>query len=164
MKILIKILKLFILGYVLGISVIIGTYKSISFFTNTKTELTTVYKILPVLIIYDNAGIFVLEKNKKDKSPIGGSAGPVVFIYDKHVDRDLLNHELVHIQQFYKYLGISSYLYNCIQKYRVSFEYEAYSAEINRISDKEFVEYMHDYYDITLTDLEIKNIINHESN
>ncbi|MBV5346767.1 hypothetical protein JZU46_00855 [bacterium] len=110
------------------------------------------------LIVYDTKKIFLYTDNVEE--PLASSFGPIVVLNRANTNKDLLLHELTHIRQFYSYgLAVQALAYQFSQKFRVLFEYEAYSAEETKLSTAEFVDYMHKYYNISLTDEEILRII-----
>lgn len=154
-----KIVTSILLGVVTGIFLIISTYNIVASYNNLKTTLTTVYGVLPVLVIDDTEGYF-LDTKPDEVSAQAGSMGPVVAIYAKDTYADSLAHELTHVKQFYRYgLFFSTPLYFNSQKHRVKFEYEAYMSENTKLSKEEFIEYMRSYYNISLTNKEIYSII-----
>ena len=85
-------------------------------------KLMFVYKVLPALVFYtDNV-----------KTGFGGMAyGPVVKIRKKYenVDRGLLEHELTHVEQWYRTLGTHGIWYLLSRKYRLTSEVEAYKVQ-----------------------------------
>ena len=154
-----RLLKLVLCSVIAGVILIISFYKIAALNNGLKSELTTVYGILPVLIIIDTKRVF-LDTLPGDTPAQGGSFGPVVALYNIDEAKDTLLHELAHVRQFYRYgLFLSTPLYFNSQRYRVKFEYEAYMAEKNKLSDEEFIVHMRNYYDISLTDKEICTII-----
>ncbi len=82
-----------------------------------------VYKIIPVPVIY------------KDWLVKDGMAGRsynffVAIRKDQKGNEALLQHELVHIKQFYRTLGLHSIMYHSSRDYRLKCEIEAYKATI----------------------------------
>lgn len=157
----IRLLKLVLGSMVVGVLLIILCYKAIAVLNGLDSRLTTAYGVLPVLVIEDTKMILSGELLAEDATPQGGSMGPIIVIFPgSSTDNDILQHELAHVKQYYRYgLFLSVPLYFKSQKHRVKFEYEAYMAEENKLSPKEFIYYMQNYYDVDLTDKEIHNII-----
>lgn len=62
----------------------------------------------------------------------GMSVGPFVFIRPKcKDDKGLLAHELVHVEQFYRYWGLNGLLYFFSKKWRLKLEVEAYKKQVD---------------------------------
>jgi hypothetical protein len=62
----------------------------------------------------------------------GLSIGPFVFIRPEcRNDKGLLAHELVHVEQFYRYWGLNGLLYFFSKKWRLRFELEAYKKQVD---------------------------------
>ena len=79
-----------------------------------------VYKVLPAFILYTKKGI---------KSTMAATArGPVIFIHpDFKGSKGLLVHELTHVKQWYRWLGIGySLLYKFSKRFQMNMEIEAY--------------------------------------
>lgn len=83
-----------------------------------------VYGILPALVI------------QTDNMPAkfgGCSNAMLVRIRPKYAaDTGLLNHELTHVKQFYRTLGLHSILYPLVAKYRLYAEVEAHAVQIGK--------------------------------
>jgi len=110
----------------------------------------TVYKILPAFISYtDN-----LPKG------IGGQA-KFCFIKIRPRYKDdigLLNHELIHVKQFYRLPILNEYLNQFSKKYRLKIELEAYKVQLLSypVEDRErkilyFAKFMSERYDLDKT-------------
>ena len=86
-----------------------------------------VYKILPAFVIYTSD----LPENK------GGVAnGFIVRIKPKYkLDNGILQHELVHVKQWYRTFTFHSFLYLFNKKYRLSSEVEAYKEQLKHYPD-----------------------------
>ena len=66
----------------------------------------------------------------------GVAYGPFIFIRPKYrEDVGLLEHEKVHVRQFWKYLVLFWILYYTSQKYRLRFEVEAYREQLKWYDD-----------------------------
>lgn len=80
------------------------------------------YRILPALVIHT------------DRMPsrfAGFAFGPLVFIRPgRRGDAGLLAHELVHVRQFYRTLGLNGPLYLLSRRYRLRAEVEAFRAQL----------------------------------
>lgn len=89
-----------------------------------------VYRFLPVLIVY-NATIF----NYVYKSFDGFSFGLFIFIKpkqrDKQLELALIEHELTHTKQTYRWLGINCILYRYSKRWRKKYEVEAHRQQLN---------------------------------
>jgi len=58
--------------------------------------------------------------------------GPIIRILKtRKWDKPLLKHELVHVKQFFRTLGIHGILYNISKKYRYKCELEAYRKQLD---------------------------------
>lgn len=81
-----------------------------------------VYKICPVIVMYVDEGV---------KGFAGYSYGPLVKIKKSYKDDvGLLEHELTHSRQFYRYLGTWGLFY-LSAKFRYKFEFEAYKVQLS---------------------------------
>jgi len=82
-----------------------------------------VYKILPTLVFYTDR--IIPER-------FGGyTTGILVFIRPKYKDDEgLLYHELTHVRQFYRTLGLHAILYLLSKRYRLKAEIEAYREQL----------------------------------
>ena len=61
----------------------------------------------------------------------GAANGPVVRIRPGYEDdRGLLEHELTHVKQWWRTLGLHSILYLCSKRYRLKAEVEAYREQL----------------------------------
>ena len=114
----IKLLLIGILGFFL-VETLFYTYFIKA--NNLKYDLTTVYNVLPVLIIYDNIETFSRHKDVPEALNFG-----FVIVVNKNSNKDFLIHELTHAKQYYRYCLMAPVLYALVQRFRVLFEYEAY--------------------------------------
>lgn len=121
---------------------------------NLDYNVTTVYKIFPVLLIYEDVSSFSFNTITPQALSFG-----FVVVLNKKYDKDYLLHELTHVKQYYRYCMLAPLLYTFNQKYRVIFEYEAYMSESNRFLDEEFIDHMYKFYNITLSKNDIYVII-----
>lgn len=72
---------------------------------------------------------FIFETNRFiGKNFDGRTFGPFVFVRPG-TSKHLLVHELVHVKQFWRYLGFNGILYLVSKKWRLKFELEAYRAQ-----------------------------------
>lgn len=154
-EVMLKTIKLLLIG-ILGFFLVETLFYTYLIKTkNLDFSITTVYKVFPVLLIHEDVTSF----SSNDIIPQALSFG-FVIVLNKEYDKDYLLHELTHAKQYYRYCMLSPLLYTFNQQYRVLFEYEAYMSENNKLSDEEFIEYMHKFYDITLSKNDIHQIIN----
>lgn len=119
-------------------------------------QLRFVYKVLPAFIFYTD---WFPEK-------FGGMAfGPIVLIRPKYKDRDegLVQHELTHVKQWCRTLGLSGVLYRFSQRHRVQCEVEAYRVQASYYTYDAtpwMAKVIHTKYDITkYTEAEILNML-----
>lgn len=108
-----------------------------------------VYKILPVYVFFDSS--------KPEHA--GLAKGNHVYIksgYER--DTGLLEHELTHVKQFYRYLGLFYCILRLFKKGRLKFEVEAYKKQLQYClpSEKEelvetFAGYLSSWYDLDIT-------------
>jgi len=117
-----------------------------------------VYGILPAIISYtddmseDFAGItkrFIIKIRLKNRN-----------------DNGLLQHELVHVKQWYRTFMLHSLLYNLSKKYRLNSEIEAYIVQlkVNKEEGKEdyidfYAKRITEIYNLSLTTFEVKEIL-----
>ena len=81
-----------------------------------------VYKIFPAFVSYTN---------DMDRQWAGWTSGPFVKIRPCYIyDKGLLTHELTHVKQFYRTLGLHLILRN-FKGYRKNTEVEAYRAQLD---------------------------------
>jgi len=110
-------------------------------------KLLTVYKILPAVIIY-----------KKIAKPFVGKAhAMVVFIDPNYIgDKGLLEHELVHVKQFYRF-PFHGLLYKFNSWYRLKCEVEAYKKqlEFNPANSDIFAGYISERYGLKISRKEV---------
>lgn len=92
-----------------------------------------VYKILPAFIIKST--------NIPDKFT-GWTIGNVIKIRPANIENtNIINHELEHVKQFYKTLGLHSFLYFISKRYRLYSESEAYTAQLGRNASDSQIEF-----------------------
>lgn len=61
----------------------------------------------------------------------GCARGPLIFIRPEYKnDIGLLKHEKVHVKQWYRTIGLHSFLYLLSEKYRLKSEVEAYKKQL----------------------------------
>jgi hypothetical protein len=101
-----------------------------------------VYKIFPVLILFAHS----LGEWKA-----GEARGPVIRIAKSHADdAGLLAHELTHVKQFYRTLGLHGLLYLLSKRYRLAAEVEAYREQLKYSPENAelFAEFIADRYNL----------------
>ncbi len=83
-------------------------------------KILTIYKILPAFVIY-----------KPIDFPFVGKANGMIITIDPEYknDKGLLEHELVHVKQFYKF-PFHGFLYKFNKSYRLKCEIEAYKKQL----------------------------------
>ncbi len=83
-----------------------------------KTKI--VFGFLPAFVFYGS------------KVEGGKTKGIFIRINGKYLDdRGLLEHELIHVKQFYKLPFINEFLYTLFKSYRYKCELEAYAEQLN---------------------------------
>lgn len=96
-----------------------------------RIHLKFVYKVCPAPIFY--VWKFTL------KGFMGNTRGFVVLIRRDHIDdKPVLEHELIHVRQFYRFFPlcfIHSFLYLFWERYRLSCEIEAYKKQLSLYDD-----------------------------
>jgi hypothetical protein len=94
----------------------------------------TVFGFLPAFIFY----------TESLPAPwCGGTAnGPVVRLRPKYQnDTGILAHELVHVRQWYRTLGLHGILYTASRRYRLASEVEAYREQLRHYNDDRSVQF-----------------------
>lgn len=82
----------------------------------------------------------------------GMAFGPIIWIRPEHKhDIGLLEHEKVHVLQFWRTLGINGILYKFSAKWRFEYELEAYKRQLRHssapaMSAKLFASFIVDHY------------------
>jgi hypothetical protein len=99
---------------------------------------------------------FVFYTDRLVKSWAAGTTyGPFVFIRPQYKnDIGLLEHELVHVNQFWRTLGLMELLYEFSAKYRFKYEVEAYKKQLNYYPDDRtrlFAQFLVDRYGLGIT-------------
>lgn len=86
-------------------------------------KLKCIYGLLPALVWYTD---------KISDTRFGGvTNGPLIRIRPKYInDRGLLEHELVHVEQWWRTLGMHGILYKLSSKYRLTSEIKAYRTQL----------------------------------
>ena len=118
-------------------------------------KLKFVYGVLPALVWYG--------ENIADQKFGGFANGPLIRIRSKYViDHGLLEHELTHVKQWWRTLGIHGILYAVSSKYRLASEVEAYRAQL-RLCDPSAVEWMikaiQTKYDLSVPEEKIRKLL-----
>jgi len=91
-------------------------------------KIKAVYKVLPAFIFYTDRFV----KRRFDAMAFG----PLVFIRPSFRDsKSLLVHEVVHVKQFYRYLGLNGLLYLFSKKMRLKLELEAYKEQLKVVDE-----------------------------
>lgn len=92
-------------------------------------KLKFVYLIFPAIIRYTEDPI---------KGFAGSALGPSIKIQEKYKeDKGLLEHELTHVRQFYKTLGLLPILYH-FDKFKYKYEVEAYRIQLKYAKNKKW--------------------------
>ena len=84
-----------------------------------------VYGVLPAFVFYTDR----IMKDWMDAMAMG----PFVFVRKSwQTNEPLLTHELVHVKQFYRTLGLLGIFYKVSAKFRLRMELEAYRAQLKQ--------------------------------
>lgn len=117
-----------------------------------------VYKIFPSFVFYTDK--FIGDKFA------GKAFGNIVFIRPSQKDNiPLLQHELVHVKQFYRTFGLHGVFYKLSKKYRLKSEIEAYRVTIkyrgytNQKQSEWIVDTLLNNYGLRLSQDEIKSLL-----
>ena len=92
----------------------------------------------------------------------GCARGPVIFIRPKYKnDKGLLEHEKVHVRQFWRTLGLHGPIYKFSKSYRLKCELEAYSVQLRYSpnSADAFAKFIAEKYDLDITQAEAKEAL-----
>ncbi len=90
-----------------------------------------VYGILPVFIKH-------VETMRKPESTAGYAKGCFIKIRTKFsFEIGLLHHEITHVKQWYRTLGLHSLLYMCFKWYKKLSETEAYRVQLKYVKNRE---------------------------
>jgi hypothetical protein len=87
----------------------------------------------------------------------GFTIGFIILLRPKvREDVEMLEHEKVHVSQFWRSLGTFGILYKFSKKYRLKYELEAYTKQLEFCRDKEyakskFAEYLSNNYNLDIT-------------
>jgi hypothetical protein len=123
-------------------------------------QLRWVYKCLPVFIFY-NEIVFRMFSKQSD----GVAIGPIIFIRPDTrqavIERALIEHELVHSRQSYRWIGINGILYLCSKKWRLKFEVEAYREQLKYVPERlnKFANALSTNYKLNITFDEAKALL-----
>lgn len=94
----------------------------------------------------------------------GRSMGPVILIRPKYQDdKGILEHEKVHVRQFWRTLGLFTVGYLFSKQYRLKIEVEAYKEQAKHYAvDKKptFARYIATKYNIDITQEEALKLLN----
>jgi hypothetical protein len=79
-------------------------------------------------------------------------------------ETDLLEHEKIHVNQFWRTLGLNGLFYKLSKKYRLNYELEAYRKQLEFCVNKEyatnlFATYLSTNYNLNLTYDEAKELL-----
>ena len=89
-----------------------------------------VYKFLPVLVFYIDKSTW-FGKWMFKKKYLGFAVYNIIFIRKtQQNNKCLLQHELTHVKQMYRTLGLHGVLYRYVDKYRFNAEAEAYAYQV----------------------------------
>ncbi len=92
----------------------------------------------------------------------GCARGPVIFIRPKYKnDKGLLEHEKVHVRQFWRTLGFHGLIYKFSKSYRLKCELEAYSVQLRYSphSADAFAKFIAEKYDLDIAQAEAKEAL-----
>lgn len=93
----------------------------------------------------------------------GQTIGPFIFIRPSHKgDKGLLEHEKVHVRQFWSTLGLFGIPYLLSKKYRLKYELEAYKEQLKYYStDKRslFAHFLATKYNLDITQEEALKLL-----
>ncbi|MDH3975542.1 MAG: hypothetical protein OEV42_14790 [Deltaproteobacteria bacterium] len=118
----------------------------------------TVYKYLPVTIEYTD---------DLPEQHTGYAEGFRVKIRPSHRnDRGLLEHEIIHVKQWYRTFGLYSLLNKYSRKYRLKYELEAYREQLKHYPDANyarlvdrFAGFIADKYELGISKEEAKDLL-----
>lgn len=124
-------------------------------------KLKFVYGILPAIVWYTNS---------ISDARFGGMAnGPLIRIRSKYViDHGLLEHELTHVKQWWRTLGLHGIFYKLSSKYRFASEIEAYRSQLqttfgssrpSQTAIDQVVKAIQTKYDLDVSAEEISNLL-----
>ena len=110
-----------------------------------------VYGVLPALVFYTDW----FMKDWMSAMAIG----PFVFVRKSwKTNEPLLTHELVHVKQFYRTLGLMGIFYKVSAKFRLRMEVEAYKAQLEKTPMHlyntklhSFAHVLSDHYNLNIT-------------
>lgn len=104
--------------------------------------------------------IFYTDRFVPEKAA-GCARGPFIFIRPKYKDDiGLLEHEKVHVRQWYRTFGLHSFLYLFSEKYRLKSEVEAYRKQLEYSDDIDlFAKYISEDYNINISIDEAKKLL-----
>lgn len=92
----------------------------------------------------------------------GYTRGPVIFIRPEYKnDKGLLEHEKVHVKQFWRTFGLHGLIYRISKSYRLKCELEAYSVQLNYSPNAAdtFARFIAEKYDLDITQAEAKEAL-----
>jgi hypothetical protein len=99
------------------------------------------------LTFYTNFGV--------PRGSAGCARGPVVFIRPEYRDdRGLYEHELTHVKQWFRTLGLHSFLYLLSDRYKLACEVEAYREQDKHYAEDRralFAKFIAQDYDLDIT-------------
>jgi len=88
----------------------------------------------------------------------GTTYGPFIFIRPEYRDdKGLLEHEKVHVKQFWRSLGLHGIFYNLSKKYRFKCEVEAYRKQLEYVEwgvepiRRKFAEFIANKYNLNVS-------------
>lgn len=110
---------------------------------------------MPYKVIYTNRFIPAIYA--------GRTIGPIILIRPSHKDdKGLLEHEKVHVRQFWRTLGLFGIPYFLSKKYRLKYELEAYKEQLKYYTtDKKqlFAQHLANKYDLNITQEEALKLL-----
>lgn len=123
---------------------------------------------MKIKFVYGILPAFVFHTDKIIKSHFDAMAfGPVILIRKSWKDNiPLLKHELVHVKQYYRYLGLMGLFYHLSRKFRLKFELEAHKVQLDatpvELRDKKLVAFSHNlaqHYKLNITPEHAKELL-----
>lgn len=115
-------------------------------------KLRFVYGILPAFVFYPI---------KEVPPATASSRGPFVSIYELQEEEGVLQHELVHVRQWYRTFGMHPILYHIFRKYRQNSEVEAFRKQLRYTPHKIdiYVGLLTCEYDLYITDTKARELL-----
>lgn len=122
-----------------------------------RIYLTTVYKVLPVIVIEGGIEVFSTKHHQR-----GAAFGIIVMVPEEAEDMDeILSHELIHAKQAWRHLIIFEDIMSRIsKKHLIKAEWEAYKNDLTGHTDDEIVELLYEMYNLDMEYDDIYKVVN----